>query len=364
LANRIKIACVGDIMCGDSFYAMGYGVASSLDKYGNRFLPSEIVDILSGHDVVLGNVECPLSDKRRKNYVLRSLHMRGRPESAGYLAGWGLTVANVANNHILEHGYEAAIDTVHNLQKAGIITIGAGKDKLFQNGLQIEEITCGDSVLAFVGVCLCREKYAFNGGAELEEIVEAIKTLSRDDKIVCISIHWGDEFMDRPSIRQKQISQVMTEMGAKVIIGHHPHIVQGIETINGGLVAYSLGNFIFDSFLGYTKWSVILSVTMSGKEIIQWESIPIEKDNEHRPQLAIGEGRNRLEREIRHRCDLLVPETSDDRYKEQYKSDFTSRDVNARRKLYFELLKKTLLCNPVYWPQVLWRPIQRRMGIW
>ena len=364
MANRIKIACVGDIMCGDSFYAMGHGVASSLDKYRNRFLPSEIVDILSGHDIVLGNVESPLSYKRRRNYVLRSLHMRGRAESADYLAGWGLTIANVANNHILEHGYDAAIDTVHNLQKAGIITIGAGKDKLFQSGLQIEEITCGNHVLAFIGICLRREKYAFNGGSEIEEILETIKTLNRHEKIVCVSIHWGDEFMDRPSIRQKQIAQMMTEMGAKLIIGHHPHVVQGIEKINGGLVAYSLGNFIFDSFLSCTKWSVILSVTMSGKEIIQWECIPIEKDNEHRPQLAIGERRDRLECEIRRRCDLLVPEPSDDRYMEQYESDFTSRDVSARHKLYFELLKKSLLFNPVYWPQVLWRPIQRRIDLW
>lgn len=364
MANRIKIACVGDIMCGDSFYAMGHGVASSLDKYGNRFLPSEIVDILSGHDVVLGNVECPLSDKRRKNYVLRSLHMRGRPESAGYLAGWGLTVANVANNHILEHGHDAAIDTVYNLQEVGVITIGAGKDKLFRNGLQIEEITFGNHVLAFIGICLRREKYAFNGGSEIEEILETIKTLNRHEKIVCISIHWGDEFMDRPSIRQKQIAQMMTEMGAKLIIGHHPHVVQGIENINGGFVAYSLGNFMFDSFLSSTKWSLILSITMSGKEIIQWECIPIEKDNEHRPQIATGDRRDRLEREIKHRCDLLVPKISDDNYKEQYKSDIISQDVNARYKLYFELLKKFLLFNPVYWPQVLWRPIQRRMGKW
>lgn len=364
MANRIKIACVGDIMCGDSFYAMGHGVASSLDKYGNRFLPSEIVDILSGHDVVLGNVECPLSDKRRKNYVLRSLHMRGRPESAGYLAGWGLTVANVANNHILEHGHDAAIDTVYNLQEAGVITIGAGKDKLFRNGLQIEEITCGNHVLAFIGICLRREKYAFNDGSEIEEILETIKTLNRHEKIVCISIHWGDEFMDRPSIRQKQIAQMMTEMGAKLIIGHHPHVVQGIEIINGGFVAYSLGNFIFDSFLSSTKWSLILSITISGKEIIQWECTPIEKDNEHRPHIATGDRRDRLEREIKRRCDLLVPKISDDNYKEQYKSDIISQDVNARYKLYFELLKKFLLFNPIYWPQVLWRPIQRRMGMW
>jgi len=364
MANKIKIACVGDIMCGDSFYAMGHGVASSLDKYGSRFLPSEIVDILSGHDVILGNVESPLSDKHRKNYVLRSLHMHGRSEPAGYLADWGLTVANVANNHILEHGTDTAIDTVHNLQQAGIITIGAGKEKLFQNELQIEEIICGDYVLAFIGICLRREKYAFSGGAELETILEAIKDLNSNGKIVCISIHWGDEFMDRPSIQQKNMAHKIIETGAKLIIGHHPHVVQGIENINGGLVAYSLGNFIFDSFLSDTIWSLILSITISEKEIIHWEYIPIEKDNEHRPQIATGDSRERLKEEIKRRCDILVPKKPDDSYIKQYKSDVISQDKGARCKLYFELLKKVFFVNPIYWPQILWRPIQRRMGKW
>ncbi len=103
---------------------------------------------------------------------------------------------------------------------------------------------------------------------------------------------------------------------------------------------------------------------MSGGEIIKWEGIPIEKDNEHRPQIATGDRKDKLEREIKRRCDLLVPEISDDSYKEQYKSDIISRDMNARYKLYFELLKKFLLINPVYWLQILFRPIQRRMGKW
>jgi poly-gamma-glutamate synthesis protein (capsule biosynthesis protein) len=364
MANKIKIACVGDIMCGDSFYAIGHGVASSLDKYGNKFLPSEILDILSGHDVILGNVEAPLSNKNRKNYVLRSLHMHGRKESAGYLADWGLTVANIANNHILEHGIDTAIDTVHNLQQAGIRTIGAGKEKLFQNELQIEEIICGEYVLAFIGVCLRQEKYAFSGGTELEAILEAIKDLSSQGKIVCISIHWGDEFMDRPSIQQKDIAKKMTEAGARLIIGHHPHVVQGIENINGGLVAYSLGNFIFDSFLSDTKWSLILSITISEKEEIHWEYIPIEKDDEHRPQITKGACREKLELEIKRRCDLLVQKISDDIYIKQYESDVISQDKSARCKLYLELLKKAFSFNPIYWPQILWRPIQRRMGKW
>ena len=60
--SQLKIACIGDVMCGDSFYALGHGVASALDRYGKEFLPDQILDVLRGYDPVLCNVECVLSD--------------------------------------------------------------------------------------------------------------------------------------------------------------------------------------------------------------------------------------------------------------------------------------------------------------
>lgn len=362
--KEIKIACVGDIMCGDSFYSLGVGVASSLDKYGKDFLPSEIVDFLSKHDIVLCNNECVLSDLGREEYSVRSLHMRGRASAAQHLSSWGIKIANLANNHILEHGYDTAIDTVRNLEGAGIKTIGAGGNKLFQRGLQIEEIVCGENTLVFLGMCLQPEKYAFNGGVELHEVVNAIKNMTMHNKIVCVSIHWGDEFIDRPSISQKKAAQLMIKAGATMIIGHHPHVVQGIQDLGGHLIAYSLGNFIFGGFWEDAKWSIVLSVTISGNKIIEWQYIPIEMDSECRPRFAISDRKIRLECEIGRRCDLLTQEISDKCYQKQYEVDLISLGINAKRKLYLKLLKNTLCINPIYWPQILWRPIQRRIGLW
>lgn len=362
--SNLRIACIGDIMCGDSFYNLGRGVASCLSRYGKDFLRKEIVDFLSEHNLVLGNVECPLSDRGRKDYILRSVHMRGRPQAAGYLAHWGLTVANVANNHILEHGYDAAVDTVRNLHKAGIKTIGAGRDKLFRNGLQIEEITYGRHVLAFIGICLRREKYAFSGGAEQEEVIEQVETLSAQGKIVCISIHWGDEFMDRPSLEQKQTAHSLIKAGAKVVIGHHPHVVQGVERYKDGLIAYSLGNFIFDSFLNDCCWSMMLSLNLAGAELLQWHCVPIEKDQDHRPMPAQGSRKTELVREINRRCELLKAEVTEHEYRKQYEADFKASDVRVRSQLRCRLHKGSWQTRPIYWPQILFRPVQRRLGIW
>lgn len=362
--SNIRIACVGDIMCGDSFYNLGAGVASCLERYGASFLRKEIVDFLCEHDAVLGNVECSLSDKGRKDYALRSVHMRGSPQAAAYLAGWGLTIANVANNHILEHGYDAAIDTVRNLRRVGIKTIGTGGDGFFRSGMQIEQIEFGGHVLAFMGMCLRRERYAYDGGSKAQEIIKQVKTLRAQGKIVCISVHWGDEFMDRPSLEQKQMAHSLVEAGATVVIGHHPHVVQGVERYKGGLVAYSLGNFIFDSFLSDCRWSMILSLNLAGAELLGWDFVPIEMDEHHRPLLAVGNRRRELTKEIEHRCDLLESEATKHEYQKEYETDFSARDAQSRSELRRQLRRTSLQMRPIYWPQILFRPIQRRLGIW
>lgn len=362
--SEIRIACIGDVMCGDSFYALGKGVSSSLDKYGSGFLSPDIVSYLSSHDLVLCNLECVLSDIGRNEHSMRSLHMRGRAEVARYLAGWGIKVANVANNHILEHGHSAAINTVQNLRNEGISVVGAGKNGDFQSGLQETEIHCGDETIALLGVCLRKEKYAYNGGIGLSGITEAIKSLSSKNKIVIVSIHWGDELMDRPSSRQKQIGEELVKAGANMVIGHHPHVVQGIRNIDGNLIAYSLGNFIFNGIVRDTSWSLILSVTFSGQKMIKWSYRAIEKDCDHRPGFVQEKRITEIEQEIRRRCGLLAMTSDTLQYDKQYHSEFKRLEMYSRLSLRKEILRRFPSFKPIYWPQILWRPIQRRTGLW
>lgn len=361
---EIKIAFVGDIMCGESFYAMGCGVATSLDKYGKDFLPADIVSFLRGHDVVFGNIECVLSDVRRNKYILRDIQMHGRAAATGYLADWGLTVANVANNHILEHGLDAAVDTVRNLRRVGIKTIGAGKNNLFQKGVSVEKIDLGDHLLVFIGICLRKEKYAFNGGAGLDEAMRLVEETANKGLVVVVSVHWGDEYMDRPSLTQVQIAKGLIDAGAAVVVGHHPHVLQGFGPCGDGFIAYSLGNFIFNGFLAETRWSVILSMKFDGARVQQADYQVIESDNEHRPRIVSTQRKMQLNTEIRRRCELLQLTNSVDNYQKQYDKLCRQRQSRARQVLHRQLLSKGLKMNPVYWPQVLFRPVQRRLGLW
>lgn len=361
--SKLKIACVGDVMCGDSFYALGQGVASSLDKYGKDFLPNNIVDVLRGHDLVLCNVECVLSDVGRKENSLRRLHMRGRPQTAEYLALWGITVAHVANNHILEQGVEAAADTVRQLRLVGIQTVGAGISGRFQSGIGTATLALGDQLVTIVGACFHNGKYAFS--SRLNEVLALIRAEAGKGNMVMVSVHWGDELINRPSIWQRQVAGEFIGAGASLIMGHHAHVVQGVDSSNSTLTAYSLGNFIFDSYLEATGWSVILSVTMSGKKVGEWEAIPVLRSEDNRPALAQGERKEELQKEVLRRCNLSRQKIVDTKkYEKEYISELRSLEAKSRQRLWWYIAKRFACYRAIYWPQFLFRPIQRRMGLW
>ena len=359
----LKIACVGDIMCGDSFSSLGWGVASSIDKYGSSFLPDEIINIFSSHNMTICNVESVLSDIGRNENSLRTLHMRGRPQTAAYLAKWGITVAHVANNHILEQGFEAAVDTVKQLEKAGISTVGEGKDSCFRSGIEPLHLQLGDQPIAIIGVCFHNGKYAFS--SNLDEVLKTIKTEANKENLVIVSVHWGDELINRPSIWQKQVTRQFIKTGASLVIGHHPHVVQGIDSSDSALIAYSLGNFIFDDNCEATVWSIILSITMSGKKVVEWKAIPVVIDRDYRPVLAEGAREEELREELLRRCNLVKQNIADiEKYQKEYVSELKSLESKSRHRLWLNIAKNFTRYRLIYWPHILWRPVQRRLGIW
>jgi poly-gamma-glutamate capsule biosynthesis protein CapA/YwtB (metallophosphatase superfamily) len=367
MTEPVRLAFVGDIMCGDSFSLIGRGAAAMIDRWGGRFVDEAIVDSLRGHDLALGNIECVLSDAGRKENSLRRLHMRGRPQTCGLLADWGLTVANVANNHILEQGPEAAEDTVLNLKLAGLDVIGAGADGRFGRGLSFIRKKIKDTVFYLSGVCLRREQYAYDGGADVTNVVSAVEKLraAQPDAVIVLSVHWGNEYIEYPSLEQRWIARQLARAGAKLIIGHHPHVVQGVDQINGTLVAYSLGNFIFDGFSRATGWSMILSVSVCDGKIDSVETLPIERKSDFRPALAVGLRYSEYLAEIARRNALCSEMPSDPTaWERDYRQKVRLLCQDSRKLLWRSLAGRFFRFRPVFWPQLLFRPLQRRLGAW
>jgi len=359
-----KIACIGDVMCGDQFMKMGWGAGSNVDKYGPDFLPPEVVAVLRAHDTVLCNVECVLSDVGRRGYSLRSLQMRGRPGTAKYLAGWGVKVAHLANNHILEHGVDAAQDTVRNLEQAGIRVAGAVPDGSFSTRVMATRLSVNGLPLSIVGACFHPGRYAFCP-ATFDEVVETVTSETQQGRVVIVSAHWGDELIDRPNLWQQRAARDLIRAGARLVAGHHAHVFQGIYKEGGSLVAYSLGNFIFDCESDLTKWTAVLSVSIGEEGVLEWKAIPIRVGPDYRPTLASGEDEAALQREIERRCNLVAEMPKEpDLYEQEYRRELQSLDMSDRKLLWRTFFKEWRRHRPLFWPQALLRPIRRRLGLW
>lgn len=367
MAEKLRLAFVGDIMCGDSFSLMGQGAATMIDRYGRDFLSADIVSVLKSHDFVMGNVECVLSDLGRKEYSLRRLHMRGRASTAQHLASWGITAANLANNHILEQGIEAAKDTAKNLKDSGIQVIGAGENCDFSKGFSFHKMTLRGREICLAGICLRDEKYAYDGGADVRGVIPLVTALKKEnpDRIVILSIHWGNELIDYPSLRQRAMADQLEKAGVGLVIGHHPHVVQGIDQRERMFIAYSLGNFIFDGFSESTGWSIILSITLNETNKLSFEAIPIRRGEDFRPCLMRENERQKFHGEIIRRNQLCCRKIENaDVFESEYHRQVDQLCRLSRKRLWKSLAVRFFKFHPVFWPQLLLRPVQRRLGIW
>jgi hypothetical protein len=140
--------------------------------------------------------------------------------------------------------------------------------------------------------------------------------------------------------------------------------VQGIDRSDNVLIAYSMGNFIFDGHSEATNWSIILSIQITDRKVTKWEAIPILRDKDYRPILAQSERKSELNKEVMRRCNLLGQKLIDtERYEKEYASERKVLEAKSRHSLWLNIAKRFIHYQPIYWPQILLRPIQRRLGI-
>lgn len=259
----IKIYAVGDMMFGDSNLNIGSGIRSYCRRYGYSHSFSKVKDILNICDCVLiGNLECALSSNkaayRTKPYI-------GDIELVDVLHELGFDVVNLANNHTFEYGLNPATETQDKLEQLGITPIGLSTNNSNEGILNINGISLG-----FLGFSMVPTIKFDLFERNLSKIIKSVELSASKHDLVIISIHWGAEFVTYPSKQQIQFAHRLIDAGADVVLGHHPHVLQPIELYKSGLIAYSLGNFIFDTpWMPLTRKSIILDI-----------SIPINRDEE------------------------------------------------------------------------------------
>ena len=257
LPPTVTFAAVGDVM-------LGRYVGRRIEREGPASVFAKVPSIKDA-DLAFGNLECVLS--RRPFAVSKRVLLRGVPASTQALQSSGFAVMSVANNHALDAGLAGRKDTEDALARIGIRAVG-GSDfatTVTVKGLRIALIAHSD----------------FPNMAGDAVVADEIRALRATHDVVILSWHWGEELSKQVSPRQRQLATQAAEAGADLVIGHHPHVQQPIEWIEKGgrrcLVAYSLGNFVFDARTASERESKILHVLLSTDGVKEYleESVQI-----------------------------------------------------------------------------------------
>jgi len=229
-------------MLGEDHYHYGRGIRTKFENRYTNIITNNIKDVLFKKvDLLFFNFEFSLVEPDFEFNRLTSSIFRAKEECLKVFPNNVEKITNVANNHFSQHGKEAAKYTKEVLRKNDFIIIGESNKPITVN--------INNKKIKFWGVSLipdynfCNEYYFSNYNNLPSELSEYIKG---NDEYWMISIHWGDEYIKRPSKKQIDLAHKLSEMGFDLIIGHHPHVIQPIEIYKGATVIYSLGNFIFD----------------------------------------------------------------------------------------------------------------------
>ncbi|MDY6969929.1 MAG: CapA family protein [Spirochaetota bacterium] len=253
---------VNILFCGDVM--LDWGIRDIFETKGYRYPLRELKDFLSQFDYRFCNLESPISDKG-KPHLTKKYIFRAKPEEVKILKYGDFNGVSLANNHSNDFGKEALLDTLDILIKNNISYAGAGSDICSARlplSLEIEGINI--ALFAYSDIAY-KESYATDissgiAKADLDSIIEDIQQFKSIYHFIIISIHWGEEYSDYPTEQQIEMAHKIIDSGADVIIGHHPHVYQGIEIYKGKPVIYSLGNFIFGSINEDIRHNIVVGI--------------------------------------------------------------------------------------------------------
>ena len=287
--EEIIIGAVGDISFGDGYLCCGFGVRSKMEQFGPEYIFEKVRSDLLGNDLLFGNLEGVLSSSNFNRYSLKSFQMRGRENGVVALRDAGFTILSLANNHIMQHGKAAVLNTVNLLNLNGIGSCGIGMSDVISRR---PYIFSQDGIsIAFFAYNARPKQYFIDHPLDISFNIDDALTDVREFKdkvdLMVVSMHWGDEFIHIPSAAQQEIGHQLVDSGVDLILGHHPHVIQGVEQYKEGLIFYSLGNFVFDMpWYPDSNKSLIAKIKFHKlKKKLSYEVVPVRINRNYQPEL-------------------------------------------------------------------------------
>ena len=258
-AEEIVINAVGDIMLAGRW-------SPQIKKTGYDQPFRATAPVLAAGDITIANLESPIAGSGTE-FVEKKFRFMAEPAIAKAIRNAGINLVTLANNHIMDFGPEALFETRTHLKTAGIDWIGAGANLSEARRPQI--YTVKGKRIAFLGYSLTLPTEFFAGKSSpgtapgfARVMVEDITQAKSQADFVIVSIHWGTEGKNFVQPYQRTLAHKAVDAGADVILGHHPHVLRGIERYNKGLIFYSLGNFVFASKSRTAESSLIVRIRL------------------------------------------------------------------------------------------------------
>jgi len=287
--DRILINVVGDIMLGGS--AMG-----TFEKSGYDYPFDETAPYFRAGDVNFANLETPVT-REGEPIAGKQFTFRMSPDAVPSLAKVGFNLLSLANNHIMDYGEKGLAQTLSILRAYHVGFSGAGPNEAQARLPAVIRVKGKKIALLAYSAVLPASFYAGKDRAgtafAFEESLRSDIPLARKESdFLIVSFHWGRELQSFPEEYQIRLAHRAIDLGADLIVGHHPHVLQGIEVYQGRPIFYSLGNFAFSSYSPSVHSSILAELTLIGNRIEQIELIALNVYNpvvDVRPRVLSGE---------------------------------------------------------------------------
>lgn len=287
--EELKMIFSGDVLLSESV------IQGHQNKGLLAFLSQEVIDYINGKDIFMINQEFPFSSRgepmEEKQYTFRI-----KPEGVKVLQDMGVDAVSLANNHSLDYGREALEDTFQVLDHAGIKYAGAGTD--LNRAKQTVFIEAKGYKIGFLAASRVIPVTDWNAGENKTGLfttydpammIEEIKKADSQCDYLAVFVHWGVEYEEYPEEYQREMARKYIDAGADLVVGCHPHVVQGLEYYNEKPIVYSLGNFIFGKDI---ERSMLLGVVLKPEGGIELELFPVYAKNRFVDRMEEEKARN------------------------------------------------------------------------
>lgn len=304
-AGRVMFAFGGDVMMGRRYYSPYFGDPVLINEDSiltdSKQILAPIKPYMTLADIAAVNLESQVADSEPAQRAKKSVTFYSRPETVKALQWAGIDYVTLGNNHTYDYLDEGLASTLHTLEQNQLPYSGAGlteHDALKPYVYKTDEADY--AMLGYVGwegsKAIKQAANAKQGGAAFgteANIVSGVTLANQQKQKAIVQYHGSLEYSNEPTGVTEQRLKSAIDAGAVLAVAHHPHVAQGLELYNNKLIAYSMGNFVFDQNFSSTQLSLVLYVWLDRGEFHRAEIVPVYVKG-YKPTPALGVERDAL----------------------------------------------------------------------